>query len=80
MKPQVPQEYVQIQDVAWQPFPDAFSEGGGYVFFADGSWVDAEEYWSRKDSVTEKAANRNKDIEELFRMSNLILQSDYFAS
>ncbi len=59
---------------------DAFSEGGGYVFFADGSWVDAEEYWSRKDSVTEKAANRNKDIEELFRMSNLILQSDYFAS
>ena len=28
MKPQVPQEYVQIQDLAWQPFPDAFSEGG----------------------------------------------------
>ncbi len=28
MKPLVPQEYVQIQNLEWQPFPDAFSEGG----------------------------------------------------
>ncbi len=28
MKPKVAQEYVQIQDLAWQPFPADFSEGG----------------------------------------------------
>jgi hypothetical protein len=28
MKPKVSQEYVQIGDLAWQPFPDAFSAGG----------------------------------------------------
>ena len=28
MKAKVAQEYVQIQDLEWQPFPDALSEGG----------------------------------------------------
>ena len=28
MKPKVAEEYVQINDVEWQPFPDALSEGG----------------------------------------------------
>lgn len=28
MKPKVSQEYVQIGDLEWQPFPDAFSDGG----------------------------------------------------
>ena len=28
MKPKVDGEYVQIQDLEWQPFPDAFSDGG----------------------------------------------------
>ena len=28
MKPLVAQEYVQIQQLEWQPFPDAFSAGG----------------------------------------------------
>lgn len=28
MKPKVDEEYVQIQDVDWQPFPEAFSDGG----------------------------------------------------
>ena len=28
MKPKVGGEYVQIQDLEWQPFPDAFSDGG----------------------------------------------------
>lgn len=28
MKDKVAQEYVQIQDLEWQPFPAAFSEGG----------------------------------------------------
>ncbi len=28
MKAKVSQEYVQIGDLEWQPFPDAFSEGG----------------------------------------------------
>jgi hypothetical protein len=28
MKPKVAQEYVQIQALEWQPFPEAFSQGG----------------------------------------------------
>lgn len=28
MKPKIREEYVQIQDVDWQPFPEAFSDGG----------------------------------------------------
>ena len=28
MKPSIEQEYVQMDDTPWQPFPDAFSEGG----------------------------------------------------
>jgi len=59
---------------------DAFSDRGGYVFFADGSWVDKDEYWSRRDPVTEKAVLRNQEIEEMFRISNLMLQGNYFAS
>ena len=58
---------------------DAFSDGGGYVFFADGSWIDEEQYWTIRDPVTEQAILRNQEIDTLFRMSNLILQSNYFA-
>jgi len=28
MKPQTTEEYVQIDEVKWKPFPDAFSAGG----------------------------------------------------
>jgi acetylacetone-cleaving enzyme len=28
MKAKIAQEYVQIQDLQWQPFPEAFSDGG----------------------------------------------------
>lgn len=58
---------------------DAFSPYGNYVFFSSGSWYDGNRYWRSGWEITEEIAQRNQEIDEMFRMGNLILQADYFS-
>lgn len=57
---------------------DAFSDGGGYVFFSDGSSYDGKHYLTADSPNSSLKAARRGEIAERLRMSNLILQSDFY--
>jgi len=59
---------------------DAFSDGGGYVFFSDGSSYDGESYLTANSPNSSQKAARTGEIAERFRMNNLLLQSDFFRA
>jgi len=59
---------------------DAFSDGGGYVIFADQSWYDGETYFNiNADAPTELSRKRAKEINERLENSWNTVKSDYFA-
>lgn len=59
---------------------DAFSEHGGNVFFSDRSDYDGTAYHDRESEPTRESYARAAEIDKAFRMSNLILRSDFFGS
>jgi phosphoglycerol transferase MdoB-like AlkP superfamily enzyme len=60
---------------------DAFGPGGGYVFFADGSWLDADQYHEAAlVPETQHEQETAGKFEQYISLSRQILSSDYFAA
>ena len=58
---------------------DAFSENGGYVFFADYSWYDGTQYWKPGDPAdAEEIIARNEEIRERINASWNTMNTNYF--
>ena len=57
---------------------DAFSDAGGYVMFADGSWLDNDVYWNISDPVTDEVRERRSEIETRLQMSWDTMNANYF--
>lgn len=55
---------------------DGLGDGGGYVFFADGSWYDGTTYWN--STTDEGYAERTAEINRLIKLNGLVLRSDYY--
>ena len=60
---------------------DVFSDGEHYVVFAGNCWYDGEIYYSPhyEGEMTKEITERNRKNSLIFKMSEYILKSDYYA-
>ena len=59
---------------------DAFSDRGGYIMFADGSWYDGETYFNAgaASEATELSKERAEEISRRMNASYNTVKLDYF--
>ena len=56
---------------------DGLGDGGGYVFFADGSWYDGRTYWDSSTPAVD--SDLNARINRVSKLSSFVLNGNYYG-